>query len=63
MIRAPRVNILEFRKCLQSMSDEELVGIAITCKALAENIFTTQFAECEREWRRRHEPGRSLTAS
>jgi hypothetical protein len=63
MLSPPTVNILAFRKCLTTMSDEHLVGIAKTCKALSENVFTTQFAECAEEWRRRHRPNRLITAS
>jgi hypothetical protein len=46
MMPPSRDKILAFRKCIMSMSDEQLVGIAKTCKVLSENIFTTQFAEC-----------------
>jgi hypothetical protein len=62
MLPSPSVNILAFRKCLMSMSDEQLVGIAKTCKALSGNVFTTQFTECAEEWRRRHKPNRLITA-
>jgi hypothetical protein len=62
MMRPSRDKILAFRKCIMSMSDEQLVGIAKTCKALSENIFTTQFAECAEEWTRRHQPDQRIVA-
>jgi hypothetical protein len=54
VIQFSRSKLGEFRKCIHTMTDSQLVGIGRICRSLSQNSFTNQFAECKQEWNVRH---------
>jgi hypothetical protein len=54
VIQFSRSKLGEFRKCIHTMTDSQLVGIGRICRSLPQNSSKNQFAECKREWNVRH---------
>jgi hypothetical protein len=50
MSKSNKPNSGTIRKCIQAMTDRQLLGIGRACHCLSQNVFSHQFAECKRKW-------------